>query len=55
MDHIVQLIPDAWLVGDSSLGGSSRHRDAYLEYLLNRLEPPHAFLEEATRARSRYV
>jgi HipA-like kinase len=52
---IVQWIPDAWLGGDSSFGGSNQYREAYTEYLLRRLEPPHAFLEEAIRARSRYV
>jgi hypothetical protein len=55
IDSIVQLIPDTWLVGDSSFGESNRHRDAYMEYLLSRLEPPHVFLEEAIRARSLYV
>jgi len=52
---IVQSIPDAWLGGDSSFGGSDRYREAYREYLLRRLEPPHGFLEEAIHARSRYV
>jgi hypothetical protein len=55
MDGIVHLIPDTWLVGDSSLGGSNSYRNAYMEYLLSRLEPPHDFLEEAIRARSLYV
>jgi hypothetical protein len=55
IDSIVKLIPDAWLLGDSPFDGSTPHRDAYLEYLLSRLEPPHAFLEEAVRARSLYV
>jgi HipA-like protein len=55
IDGIVKLIPDAWLVGDSSFGESNRHRGAYIEYLLNRLEPPHVFLEEAVRARSLYL
>lgn len=55
VDSIVQLIPDAWLGGDSSFGGSNQYREAYMEYLLRRLEPPHAFLEEAIHARSRYV
>ncbi len=55
IEGIVRLIPDAWLVGDSSFGGQTQHRDAYLEYLLSRLEPPHGFLEEAIRARSLYV
>src|SRR6266446_4967573 len=51
IDRIVKLIPDAWLVADASFSGSNQHRDAYLEYLLSRLEPPHVFLEEAIRAR----
>ena len=52
IEGIVKLIPDTWLAGDSSFGGHNQHRDAYLEYLLRRLEPPHGFLEEAVRARS---
>lgn len=55
IDRIVELIPEGWLRGDPSLGGSQRHRNAYVEYLLSRLEPPREFLEEAIRARSRYV
>jgi hypothetical protein len=39
IDSIVKLIPDAWLVGDSPFGESNQHRDAYLEYLLSRLDP----------------
>jgi hypothetical protein len=48
----VALIPDAWLEGEVAFRDSQQHRDAYVEYLLGRLEPPHAFLEEAIRARS---
>jgi hypothetical protein len=55
IDRIVRLIPDAWLVGESSFGGSNQHREAYTECLLRRLEPPHVFLEEAIRARSQYL
>jgi hypothetical protein len=55
IDCIVKLIPDSWLVGDSPFSGSNQHRDAYMEYLLSRLESPHVFLEEAIRARSLYV
>jgi hypothetical protein len=55
IDGVVNLIPDAWLVGDAALGESHQHRDAYIEYLLSRLDPPHVFLEEAVRARSLYV
>lgn len=55
IDSIVKLIPDTWLAGDSLFGGHGQHRDAYIEYLLGRLEPPHVFLEEAIRARSLYI
>lgn len=54
---IVELIPDVWLgaesgVSDSQFGGPAGHRDAYIEYLLNRLRAPHVFVEEAISARS---
>lgn len=54
LEHIVQLIPDGWL-GDSAFAGIDEHRQAYLEYLLSRLQSPRLFLEEAIRARSLYV
>jgi hypothetical protein len=54
IDSIIQLIPDAWLV-ESPFSEKTQHRDAYSEYLIHRLEPPHIFLEEAIRARSLYV
>jgi len=54
---IVKLIPDAWLaaeshVSDPPFGGPAEYRDAYIEYLVRRLDAPHVFLEEAIRARS---
>ena len=54
---IVNLIPDAWLAAESQVSDSRlmvrpNTRDAYIEYLLSRLEAPHVFLEEAIRARS---
>ena len=52
IDRIVQLIPDSWLEGDSPFTEIAQHRAAYSEYLMRRLEAPHAFLEEALRARS---
>ena len=55
IDSAVKLIPDAWLVGDSPFNESNQHRDAYIEYLLKRLEAPHDFLEEAIRARSLHI
>jgi hypothetical protein len=55
INNIIKLIPDAWLVGESSFGDSSQHRDAYVEYLLNRLESRHLFLEEAIGRRAQHV
>ena len=55
IESIVQLVPDAWLSGDSLFGNADQHRAAYVEYLLRRLAPPRAFLEEAVRARARHV
>ncbi|MBW4692957.1 MAG: aminotransferase class I and II [Lyngbya sp. HA4199-MV5] len=55
IDHILQLIPDTWLVDGSPFADVVQHRDAYREYLVRRLEAPHAFLEEALRARSLHV
>ncbi|MEW6493087.1 MAG: HipA family kinase, partial [Cyanobacteriota bacterium] len=54
INNIIKLIPDTWLV-ESPFSKHTEHRDAYMEYLLKRLEPPHIFLEEAIRARSHYV
>jgi hypothetical protein len=55
IDSVVKLIPDAWLAGDSAFASIDRYREAYIEYLLSRIEPPRVFLEEAIRARSLYV
>jgi hypothetical protein len=53
--QIVQLIPDAWLSGDDSLPTPGAYRDAYIQYLLLRLNAPRDFVEEAMRARSMLV
>ena len=55
ISRIVGLIPDGWLLDDSSSGGSSRRRDGYAAYLTKRLEQPRTFLEEAIRAQSQHV
>ncbi|MCU0546021.1 MAG: aminotransferase class I and II [Oscillatoriaceae cyanobacterium Prado104] len=55
IDRILQLIPDLWLVENSPFSTCSEHREAYLNYLLNRLKSPQFFLEEALRARSLHV
>ena len=52
IDCVVKLIPDSWLLGNPSFSNSDQYRDAYIEYLVKRLEQPRRFLEEAIRARS---
>lgn len=54
IESIVKLIPDSWLV-NSPFSSSTEHQNAYVDYLLKRLESPHNFLEEAIRARSVYL
>jgi hypothetical protein len=55
IDSIVKLIPDAWLARNPSSGAGGQNRDAYIEYLLSRLESPRFFLKEAIDARSVYL
>ena len=50
--EIVELIPDDWMHLDSPFPTTTENREAYVEYLLRRLEEPRNFLEEAIRARS---
>lgn len=50
--NIVRLVPDEWLNGDSLFSDAVQHRQAYIDYLLRRLEVPHSFLQEANHARS---
>ena len=49
--EIVALIPDAWLE-DSGFASPEEAREAYVSYLVTRLEAPRAFIEEAVHARS---
>ncbi len=50
--EIVGWIPDDWMYGDSSFPTTTENREAYVKYLLRRLEEPRYFFEEAIRARS---
>jgi hypothetical protein len=52
---IVALIPDALLQGDATFATPDEYRAAYNDYLLRRLAPPHAFVEEAIRAHAALV
>ncbi len=49
INDIVSLIPDTWLTAQ---GDVVADRKTYAEYLSRRIQEPHAFLEEAIRARS---
>jgi hypothetical protein len=50
--QVVGWIPDALLASDAAFDSPDQVRDAYVHYLVRRLEPPHVFVEEAVRARS---
>ena len=48
IEKVLSTVPDEWLTGESS---PDVQRSAYTRYLLDRLAPPRAFVEEADRAR----
>ena len=50
IEEIASVIPDAWLNAQGD--GVVPDRKTYVEYLSRRIQEPHAFLEEAIRARS---
>jgi len=49
---IVAGVPDAWLRHEGAFGSPDEQRAAYTRYLQQRLALPHAFVEEAERARA---
>ena len=51
---MVALIPESWL-GDSAYEGVEAEREAYSEYLIERLQGPRAFVKEAIDARAQLV
>jgi hypothetical protein len=52
LERIVAAVPDAWLLGGAgTMDRPERHRQAYVDYLLARLESPRPFVEDADRAR----
>ncbi|MGB0388029.1 MAG: HipA family kinase [Ardenticatenaceae bacterium] len=54
IQKIVALIPDSWL-NDPIFRDPDEHRAAYVSYLLNRLERPRLFVEEAIHAHAQLV
>lgn len=55
LEDVVGLIPTAWLGDEPQFASPSEHRQAYAEYLRRRLEASSVFVEEARRARSKFV
>lgn len=53
--RIVNLIPETWLGGEPHFANVAEHRQAYVEYLLSRLDASHVFVEEAKDARAEVV
>jgi hypothetical protein len=52
---IIAAIPSRWLAGESFFSDEQAHRDAYLAYLLSRLDAAPIFVEEALRARKQFI
>ncbi len=53
--EIVGLIPDIWLDGEVIFETHNEHREAYVAYLLSRLEASPIWVEEAVRARAECI
>jgi hypothetical protein len=49
---IIAGIPDAWLPPDEDIGTAEQQREAYLAYVVSRLEAPRPFIEEGERFRA---
>jgi hypothetical protein len=54
LESIVALIPESWLRVDTPFATPQENREAYTRYLQRRLQQPHAFVQEALRARQSY-
>jgi hypothetical protein len=53
--RITDLLPEAWLAGESFFASAGEQRAAYAAYLIERLESPRAFAEDAVRAHAQLV
>jgi hypothetical protein len=52
IDRIVQAIPDDWLGDELRFASVKEHRAAYRDYLLQRLETPRHWMEDAADAQA---
>ncbi len=55
IDRIVGCVPAAWLEADADRRDASLQRSGYGQYLRERLLSPRNFVEEAIRARAKYL
>lgn len=55
VQQIVELVPEDWLDDRNNFATVEEQRGAYSEWLLKRLEEPHAWVEEAIRAQTSLV
>jgi hypothetical protein len=52
---IVSMIPDLWLITESSLASAQENREVYYQFLINRLSHSAIFLNEAQHARKALI
>jgi len=55
ISRILDLVPDDWLEDTPLFQTQSEQREAYVRYLVTRLQSPRKFVEEAVRARSAHL
>lgn len=47
---IIDLVPDEWLTGEKTFKSTEEHRQAYIDFLLSRIENSAIFIKEALHA-----
>jgi hypothetical protein len=55
ISRILDLVPDDWLEDTPLFQTKDEQREAYVRYLVARLQTPRTFVEEAVRARSMHL
>jgi len=50
--RVIDLIPESWLGDEPRFATVREHRAGYRDYLMQRLEPPREWMEDAVRART---
>lgn len=53
--QVVNLVPDEWLENEPAFASVQEHRQAYIQFLENRLMNAHFFVNEANHARTALV